>query len=131
MDTFNIAISASKEYIPYAKVMILAFCKKHSNSLINLFVFHTDTSIINLEKDFLNIVKSLNKGNNVEFVNVDYQKVSFVDNKIGWPVDLWARWYLFDYLVDKCDRVLSIGIDTMVIENISDFYFQELENFYF
>lgn len=131
MDIYNIAISASKEYLPYAKVMILSFCKKHPNSLVNLFVFHIDTSIIKFEKDFLKLVKIFNQENNVEFVNVDYEKVRFVDNKKGWPVDLWGRWYLFDYLVDKCDRVLSLGIDTMIRHNISDFYFQELGDFYF
>jgi len=131
MDTYNIAISASSEYIRYANVMILSFCKNHLDSLVNLYIFHTDKNIVKHKSVFLKLIKKFNKKNNVEFVHVDYEKVRFVDNKKGWPVDLWGRWYMFDYLADTCDRVLSLGIDTMLRGNLKDFYFQNLKGYYF
>ena len=131
MEEFNLAISASKTYAPYAKVMLSSFYKTHPNSKVNLYLFYLDPTIKNLESDFIKISKAHNKLNGVDFVKVNKSQIESVDNEKGWAIDLWCRWYLLDYLVDKCDRVLILGIDTMLQGNISNFYFQNLKSYYF
>lgn len=131
MNKINIALSASKDYIPYAGVVISSFIKTHPNSDLDFYIFYLDSSIINYKYKFLNIIKESNSNNNLEFVKVDYQDIEFVNIDKGWPLDLWCRWYLLDYLKDKCDRVLVLGIDTLLKGNIIDFYFQNLNGYYF
>ena len=98
MEEFNLAISASKTYAPYAKVMLSSFYKTHPNSKVNLYLFYLDTSIKNLESDFIKISKGHNKLNVVDFVKVNKSQIESVENKKGWAIDLWCRWYLLDYL---------------------------------
>jgi lipopolysaccharide biosynthesis glycosyltransferase len=131
MKEYNIALSASKEYSPYAKVLMNSFYKMHPNSKVNVYLFYLDSSIKKLESSFVKIAKKYNILNTVEFINIDYSKIEVVDNKKGWAVDLWCRWYLLDYLVDICDRVLILGVDTMIQKNIENFYFQDLTGYYF
>jgi len=131
MEEFNLAISASKTYAPYAKVMLSSFYKTHPNSKVNLYLFYLDPTIKNLESDFIKISKAHNKLNVVDFVKVNKSQIDSIGNLKGWAIDLWCRWYLLDYLVDKCDRVLVLGIDTMLQDNISNFYFQNLKSYYF
>jgi lipopolysaccharide biosynthesis glycosyltransferase len=131
MKTYNIAISTSKTYSPFAKVMLNSFYKTHPNAIINLYLFYLDPSILELEVDLLNFAKKHNKINKVDFVKINYSELEIVDNKKGWAIDLWCRWYLLDYLIDICDRVLILGVDTMLQDNIEEFYFQDLTNFYF
>lgn len=131
MKEYNIALSASKLYSPYAKVLMTSFYKNHINSRVNVYVFYLDPTIKKLERGFVKTAKKFNESNIVEFVKVDYEQIEVVDNKKGWAIDLWCRWYLLDYLIDKCDRVLILGVDTMVQKNIQEFYFQDLNGYYF
>lgn len=131
MKEYNIALSASKLYAPYAKVLMTSFYKMHPNSKVNVYLFYLDPSIKKLEKGFVEIAKKYNKGNTVEFIEIDYSQLEIVDNKNGWAIDLWCRWYLLDYLIEICDRVLILGVDTMIQKNIENFYFQDLAGYYF
>ena len=56
MEEFNLAISASKTYAPYAKVMLLSFYKTHPNSKVNLYLFYLDPTIKNLESEFIQVI---------------------------------------------------------------------------
>lgn len=131
MKEYNIALSASKLYSPYAMVLMTSFYKSHPNAKINVYLFYLDPTIKRLEKAFNRISKKYNQFNNVEFVKIEYNQIEVVDNNNGWAIDLWCRWYLLDYLVDICDRVLILGVDTMVQKNIDEFYFQDLNGYYF
>jgi lipopolysaccharide biosynthesis glycosyltransferase len=131
MKEYNIALSVSKLYAPYAKVLMTSFYNTHSNSKVNFYIFYLDSSLKIMEKDFAKIAKTHNPLNNVEFIKVDYSQIEIVDNKKGWAVDLWCRWYLLDYLVDICDRVLILGVDTLIQKNVEDFYFQDFCGNYF
>ena len=131
MNNINIAISASKEYLPYSKVMMSSLIELHPKTKINFFVFYLDSSVANFKNEFLKIVKSNNQKNEIKFIKVEYDQVKLVDNNKGWAIDLWARWYLLDYLKDECDRILILGVDTLIKGNLKDFYFQNLRGYYF
>jgi len=131
MKEYNIALSASELYAPYAKVLMTSFYKRHPNAKINVYIFYLEPRIKKLEKGFIRAAKNHNLLNNVEFVKVDYNQLEVVANKKGWAIDLWCRWYLLDYLVDICDRVLILGVDTMIQKSIESFYFQDLSGYYF
>lgn len=131
MNEYNIAISASKSYAPYAKVMLSSFYSMHPDSKVNLYLFYLDASIENFKSDLIELSHAHNESNLVDFVKLNYDQVKSVDNKKGWGIDLWCRWYLLDYLLGKCDRVLVLGIDTMLQGNIEEFYFQNLDKYYF
>lgn len=131
MKEYNIALSVSKLYAPYAKVLMRSFYNTHSDSKVNIFIFYLDSSVKIMERDFAKLAKKYNPLNNVEFIKVDYSQIEIVDNKKGWAIDLWCRWYLLDYLVDICDRVLILGVDTLIQKNVEDFYFQEFSGYYF
>jgi lipopolysaccharide biosynthesis glycosyltransferase len=131
MKEYNLALSASKLYSPYAKVLMASFYKMHPNAKINVYIFYLEPSIQKLEKGFVKIAKKHNPLNIVEFVKIEYSQIEVVDNKNGWAIDLWCRWYLLDYLVDICDRVLILGVDTLIQKSIENFYFQDLEGYYF
>lgn len=131
MKEYNIAISASKLYSPYAMVLMTSFYKVHPNAKINVYLFYLEPTVKKLEKSFIKIAKKYNQFNNVEFVKIEHSQIEVVDNKNGWAIDLWCRWYLLDYLVDICDRVLILGVDTMIQKNIDKFYFQDLNGYYF
>ena len=93
MNNINIAISASKEYLPYSKVMMSSLIKLHPKTNINFFVFYLDSTVSNFKNEFLKIVKSNNQKNEIKFIKVEYDQVKLVDNNKGWAIDLWARWY--------------------------------------
>ena len=131
MKEYNIAISASISYAPYAKVMIASFLKMHPDSKLNFYLFYLDDKVLNLKRDFEKILNNYNQLNKVHFINVKYNKLKTVDTKSGWALDLWCRWYLLDYLVEVCERVLILGVDTMFQQNIDDYYFQNLDGYYF
>jgi len=131
MKEYNIAVSASNTYAKYISVMISSFYEKHPDSLVNLYIFYIDDRVLKTERILKKIPNSNNQNHKISFIKVDSEKLNLVDNKKGWAIDLWSRWYLFDYLKDKCDRVLILGVDTMIKENIDNFYFQNLNGFYF
>jgi lipopolysaccharide biosynthesis glycosyltransferase len=131
MKDYNIAISASISYAPYAKVMIASFLKKHPDSKVNFYIFYLNDEVLDLKSDFEKILNNYNQFNKVDFIRVNDNKLKSVDTTQGWALDLWCRWYLFDYLVEFCDRVLVIGVDTMFQQNIDDYYFQNLDGYYF
>ena len=131
MKRYNIAISASKLYAQYALVMFVSFLKNHPDAEVHFYVFYIDHRVISEEHKYNKIIKKYNKFSFVHFVHVDYEKIKIVDNKKGWAIDLWCRWYLLDYLDEGIDRILILGIDTFFLGNIELFYFQNMNKSYF
>lgn len=131
MKKYNIAISASISYAPYAKVMLSSFLKYHKDCTVDLYVFYINKKVLKLQNGFQKILKKSSNNNSAKFIEVNYEKLKIVDSKDGWALDLWCRWYLLDFLKEKCERILMIGCDTMFQDNIDEFYFQNLDGYYF
>jgi lipopolysaccharide biosynthesis glycosyltransferase len=131
MKEINIAISASKSYIEYARVMIASVYAAHPKNKINLFVFYVDDEVASYKKILKKQSRKSNESNTVNLIKVDYDLLEKVDNGKGWAIDLWARWYALDFLSKDYDRVLLLGIDTFIRSDISEFYFQNMSGFYF
>jgi lipopolysaccharide biosynthesis glycosyltransferase len=127
----NIAISASSSYITYARVMMASVYAAHPSVIINLFVFYIDDKVALSEPVLKRQSQLHNADNLVDFIKVDKDSLSKVDNGKGWAIDLWCRWYVLDVLAAKCERVLLLGIDTFMRSDISEFYFQDMTGFYF
>ena len=51
MKTYNIALSASKQYSPYALVLMTSFYKYHPGDQINVYLFYLDPTIKKLENE--------------------------------------------------------------------------------
>jgi len=131
MKRYNIAVSASKLYAQYALVMFVSFLKHHPDAEVHFYVFYLDRRVRSEEHKYNKIIKKYNKFSFVHFVHVDYDKIKIADNKKGWAIDLWCRWYLLDYLDERIDRVLLLGVDTFFLKNIDLFYFQNMNKSYF
>jgi lipopolysaccharide biosynthesis glycosyltransferase len=131
MNKINIAISASNSYIRYAKVMMASVYAAHPSVNVNLFVFYIDDNVALSERVLKRQSELHNSFNSVRFIKVDKDYLKKIDNGKGWAIDLWCRWYILDVLVGQYERVLLLGIDTLVCGNIEEFYFQDMTGYYF
>ena len=131
MKEINIAISASKSYIKYARVMIASVYAAHPKNKINLFVFYVDDKVATYQKIMKRQSRKTNENNSVNFIKVDPELLKKIDDGKGWALDLWARWYALDFISKDHDRVLLLGVDTFIRGDISEFYFQDMLGYYF
>ncbi len=131
MREINIAVSASSTYIRYARVMMASIYKTHPHFIVNLYVFYLNDDVAMYRKVLEEQSSFHNRLNQVHFVKVEKNLLNKVDDGKGWALDLWCRWYSLNFLVNKCERVLLLGVDTFVREDISEFYFQDMSGYYF
>ncbi|MEK9568325.1 MAG: glycosyltransferase [Paracoccaceae bacterium] len=131
MKEINIAISASKSYIEYASVMMASVYAAHPKNKINLFVFYVDDKVATYQKIMKRQSSKSNKNNSVNFIKVDPKLLKKIDDGKGWALDLWARWYALDFISNDHDRVLLLGVDTFILGDISEYYFQDMLGYYF
>lgn len=131
MSAINIVVSASSLYIRYARVMMGSIYANHKNRKINLYVFYLDDKVAAYERELIEQSYLHNKNNTINFIKVDRNLLSKIDNGKGWAIDLWCRWYALDVLANSHDRVLFLGVDTFIRSSIAEFYDQDLSGFYF
>lgn len=131
MNPINIAISASSAYVRYARVMMASMYLAQPKSVINFYIFYIDDGVLRYQADLNTQSKLHNPLNSVNFIKVSRRELEKVDNGKGWALDLWCRWYSLDILAQKHDRVLMLGVDTLIRNNIEDFYYQDLVGYYF
>lgn len=131
MSPINIAISASSSYVRYARVMMASLYLAHPKSTVNFYIFYIDDGVLRYQVDLNAQSKLHNPLNSVVFIKVDRRELEKVDNGKGWALDLWCRWYSLDMLAQKHDRVLLLGVDTLIRSNIEDFYYQDISGYYF
>lgn len=127
----NIAISASSFYIRYASVMMASLYGANPKHLINLYIFYIDDQVLKYRSILERQNKLHNSKNTLCFIKVDINLLNKVDNGKGWALDLWCRWYAFDFLANRHDRVLLLGVDTLIRGDLEDFFYQSMDGYYF
>lgn len=111
--------------------MMASLYAAHPTISINLFVFYLDDAVALSEAILKKQSQLHNQNNMVSFIKVDRDVLSRVDSGRGWAIDLWCRWYILDVLAEKYERVLLLGLDTLIRSDISEFYFQDMSGYYF
>lgn len=130
-DYINIAFSASRQYLQYVPVVIYSLCKNNQNRTIKCHIFHSlDKKIIKIEKRYKKLFQN-HKNIEINFHNIDQSNYIDLPINKGWSLELWARWKVLDILAPIEERVLILGVDTMINKDIYEFYSQDLSDYYF
>lgn len=122
----NIVFAASREYMIYATVMVSSLIKNNINEKIKIFIIYYEEM-----GEQLNEFQDLFASSEVEIIPVKitdavYKRTSALSSKV-WNLATWYRWYLIDILPENIERALLLGMDTLICNDISDFYYQEME----
>ena len=125
----HIVLSGSAEYLSYAPVLLRSVVDSNPDSIISFHIFHfLPNEVVSQLKHNLEKACLVHPRASLFFHPVSDEDVKLLDSSKGWNPALWARWKSLDILRDLTDRFLVLGIDTLVRRNISDFYFQDLDN---
>jgi len=130
-ETINIAFSASEQYLQYVPVVIYSLCKNNIGNNLNFHIFHSlDKKIKFVEFRYKKIFKDFNNAK-FNFYHLNKSIYSNLPLKKGWSVELWGRWKVLDILAGEEDRVLILGVDTLIKKDIYKFYSQDLSGIFF
>jgi len=127
----NIVLTSSDTYAQYIPVLQASFYENHPGITITIYVLTNNATEEHREmiKEFAEKYQQ-----HVHFISVDSKVYEGLENTISgykpWPDETNFCMFAHQLLPSEVDRALYIGIDTVVVKNISDLYFQDFEDNY-
>ena len=123
----NIAFSASREYMKYAEVMLMSLFETNDYE-ISIYLFYYEEMPFYFNKIKKIVEKYRNK---LYLTKITEEQHELTRECPGWNPSLWYRWTCLDLLDETVDRILILGLDIIFQGDISQFYVQDLYNYYF
>lgn len=122
----NIVFASSKEYILFSSVLISSL-KQSNNCMLNIYIIYSDEMMeeIKMIKNEFEDERCL--VNDLKISDELLEQVKKLEVS-SWNIATWYRWALTELLPGTLDRVLLMGLDTLVLDNIEDFYNQDFQN---
>ncbi len=122
-ETMNIVIGASREYSMYAPVLLTSLFENNCRHKFTIYYYYSE----NIDDILLNIKKICTDfGNTLIPMFVSGERLKGTDAHGTWHDSTWYRYLCLEDLKGKCERVLLMGTDIIVMKDISGFYFQKL-----
>lgn len=124
----NVIISASEEYSKYSAVMLLSLFRAEKDTSITVYYFYYDPidEILEYVKDIADTF-----GNKIIPIQVNDDMIGNISNIGVWNNSTVFRWLCLDLLPKEVDRAIVLGIDTLYLGSIKEFYNQEFGDSWF
>lgn len=128
----NIALASSYEYARYARVLLMSLFATNPDYEIDVYYMYLEAD----EKDITPILAELNNFAETYHNHVIPLKITdkYLDNRINvvhWHPLTYARHAIYHLLPDQVDRIMLMGIDMLVLDDIGKLYFKDMEDNYF
>lgn len=127
----SIALSASKEYLKYAQVMLRSLFESNVNYCFDIYLVYMGGK----ERDLDETRNVIEKEYGHRFFPLDVPREIYYaarkDNSKVWNPVVWYRWSIIDLVPANVERILLLGIDVIVKGNIFDFYNQNFDGYWF
>lgn len=128
----NIALASSYEYVRYARVLLMSLFETNPQYEIDVYYMY-------LEKDKKSITPILAEFN--EYAKEYHNRIiplmmpeQYLDDRIDvkqWHPLVYARHAIYWLLPDDVERVMLMGIDMLVRDDIGELYFTDMGDYYF
>ena len=116
-NAINIVLGASREYATYSSVLLGSLFENNKDELFNIFFYYDEP----MEDVFIKL-KELIENEGSKFIPIyvpEKRSEKLVTNKMAWwHKSVWYRYFCVEDLSDVVDRVMIIGTDTIIQENI-------------
>lgn len=127
----NIAVAVSSLYSRFLPVLIASVVKNNQTKRITFLIFYVDKRVERQIPHITRTVSRLSRRVELVFLPVPASSLDGVRHFPGWAPDGWSRWAVLDLDEKKYERVLVLGVDTLVVSDISEFYNQDMGDFWF
>lgn len=125
----NLLVAINKNYIEQLKILLKSIQTSNPKEVFSIYILHK-----NLEKnDITNITTVLNqKQMHLHPIQIPTSEVdSFPVYEKRYPIEIYFRIFAPKYLPKNLNRILYLDTDTIVINNLKEFYNMDFENNYF
>ena len=124
-EVINVVIGASKEYSLYAPVLLISLFENNMKYKFVVYYYYNEEL-----GDLLQYMSNICDKFENEFtpMYVSEERLAGTYDCGTWHNSTWYRYLCLEDLRGKCDRVLILGTDIVVHKDISEFYFQDLED---
>ena len=120
----NIALSSSKKMFLPAYVTLTSMFENHQNVCCHAYILHSE-----LEQEQIESFQKLAEKYHGQIIEcrVDKERLAGVREHERVSVETYYRLFLTDYLPEDAERVLVIGTDVIINQNIEEYYNQDFE----
>lgn len=124
----NLVFASSKEYIKYAKVLLFSLFESHSDESYDIYIMHYDDMGDTLEKLSDWMADYCAKCHPIRVSDEIYNmaKDCLSDSNTPFHPANTYRFACIELLPETVDRVLMIGLDTIVKQSIREFYYMDI-----
>lgn len=125
----NILLAINKQYKEQAIVLIYSILKSNKNDNINLYIMHRFLETSDEDEIISAVGDSRCK---INFIKMDSTKLNNLPvHQKRYPLEIYFRLYVANYLPKDVERILYLDADTLVINSLKDLYNMDFENNYF
>lgn len=128
MNRMNVIISASEEYSKYSVVMLLSLFRAEKDTRVTVYYFYNDP--IDKILEYIERIADT-YGNKIIPMQVNDNMIGSIPNIGVWNNSTVYRWLCLDLLPKEVDRAIVLGIDTLYLGSIKEFYNQEFDDSWF
>jgi lipopolysaccharide biosynthesis glycosyltransferase len=125
----NICYACNSVFINYLSVSLLSVLNSKLNTTkIHIYILHSDISIEIQEKLYNLINTDLNV--NITFLQLDYlQSLNNYPKSFSYDHSIYFRLEIFNFL-HHLDKVLYLDVDTLIMNDLTALYNENMQNFY-
>lgn len=126
----NIALASSCEWARYARVLLMSLFETNQEYEIDIYFMYLKED----EEDIIPILSEFN-----DYAKQYHNRViplmmpeKYIDDRINhkqWHPLTYARHAIYQLLPDDVDRIILMGIDMLIRENIGEIYFSNFEKY--
>lgn len=120
----NILFSVNQNYLDKAKSMLFSLAQ-HTHEINNIYLLNNELSVTQINK----LQRFLKKRCNSNLIVISPDKLLFSDMPLqGWfSIEIYYRILAQTLLPQSVDRVLWLDADIIIMDDISDFYYQDFD----
>lgn len=136
-DKINISISINDKYVTYAYVMLTSLFFHHVAHPVTVYILQSDLTeeskkrLYSLgeqwQQEIIFIPVSLEQALAGAHQDEEEKAAALLPTTESWSIEMYYRLLLGELLPAELKRVLYLDVDTIVNQNLSEFYFQDME----
>ncbi len=127
MKEMNVLLMCNEAYVNYVMVLLQSLYDNHTDVCIHTYLIYTSGKDESYNK--LESFVTATKVHTIELVQIDIELGNLKTSNY-FPMECYYSLFPQLYLPDKIDRVLYLDVDTIVGQNIFDFYCEDFGNNY-
>lgn len=125
----NILVAINKKYVRQLNILLNSIKYSNPDESFNIYILHRNLDKEDMENVTENLDLSKFKISDIKIPKCEIDKFPALEKR--YPEEIYFRLYASKYLPKEIDRVLYLDADTLVVNNLKEFYETDFEsNFY-